>query len=140
MSCRRRSANTTSNTDTWTTVQLEREFFIDNLLVRIHFIIVMIRWTGLEPWEFELGLTSNARAARNPRSSAPHFPARSWVLLFFVYSSMLGDIRLWVGDIRLWVGDIRLWVGLTSKAGAARNPRSSAPHSPVRCRFLRARI
>ena len=29
----------------------EREFFIDNLLVRIHFIIVMIRWTGLAPWE-----------------------------------------------------------------------------------------
>ena len=26
---------------------LEREFFIDNLLVRIHFIIVMIRWTCL---------------------------------------------------------------------------------------------
>ena len=31
----------------------EREFFIDNLLVRIHFIIEMIRWTGLAPWEFE---------------------------------------------------------------------------------------
>jgi len=31
----------------------EREFFIDNLLVRIHFIIVMIRWTGLAPWEVE---------------------------------------------------------------------------------------
>jgi len=31
----------------------EREFFIDNLLVRIQFIIVMIRWTGLAPWEFE---------------------------------------------------------------------------------------
>ena len=30
----------------------ERESFIDNLLVRIHFIIVMIRWTGLAPWEF----------------------------------------------------------------------------------------
>ena len=29
-------------------------FFIDNLLVRIHFMIVMIRWTGLAPWEFEL--------------------------------------------------------------------------------------
>ena len=29
----------------------KREFFIDNLLVRIHFIIVMIRWTGLAPWE-----------------------------------------------------------------------------------------
>ena len=31
----------------------EREFFIDNLLVRVHFIIVMIKWTGLAPWEFE---------------------------------------------------------------------------------------
>ena len=30
-----------------------REFFIDNLLVQIHFIIVMIRWTGLAPWELE---------------------------------------------------------------------------------------
>jgi len=30
-----------------------REFFIDNLLVRIHFIIEMIRRTGLAPWEFE---------------------------------------------------------------------------------------
>ena len=27
----------------------EREFFIDNLLVRIHWIIVMMRWTGLAP-------------------------------------------------------------------------------------------
>ena len=34
-------------------VSTEREFFLDNLLVRIHFIIVMIRWTGLAPWEFE---------------------------------------------------------------------------------------
>jgi len=31
----------------------QREFFIDNLLVRIHFIIVTIRWTGLAPSEFE---------------------------------------------------------------------------------------
>ena len=31
----------------------EREFVIDNLLVRIHFIITMIRWTGLAPREFE---------------------------------------------------------------------------------------
>ena len=34
-------------------VDIKREFFIDNLLVRIHSIIVMIRWTGLAPWEFE---------------------------------------------------------------------------------------
>ena len=31
----------------------EREFFIDNLLVRIHFSMVMIRWTGLVPREPE---------------------------------------------------------------------------------------
>ena len=31
----------------------QRQFFIDNLLVRIHFIVVMIRWTGLAPWECE---------------------------------------------------------------------------------------
>ena len=31
----------------------ERGFFIDNLLVRIHFIIVVNRWTGLAPWKFE---------------------------------------------------------------------------------------
>ena len=41
----------------------EREFLIDNLLVRIHSIIVMIRWTGLASWEFESlfagGLTSS---------------------------------------------------------------------------------
>ena len=27
----------------------ERELFIDSLLVRIHFIIVMVKWTGLAP-------------------------------------------------------------------------------------------
>ena len=36
-----------------TAVPREREFLIDNLLVRVHFIVVMIRWTGLAPWEFE---------------------------------------------------------------------------------------
>jgi len=34
-------------------IQSKREFFIDNLLVRIHFIIEMIWWTGLAPWESE---------------------------------------------------------------------------------------
>ena len=37
----------------------EREFFIDNLLVRIHFIILMIRWNGLAPWSFELPFPGN---------------------------------------------------------------------------------
>ena len=31
----------------------EREFFFDNLLVRIHLITEMIWWTGLAPWVFE---------------------------------------------------------------------------------------
>ena len=31
----------------------ERAFFFDDLLVRIYYIIVMIRWTGLAPWKFE---------------------------------------------------------------------------------------
>ena len=31
----------------------ERDVFVDNLLVRIHFIIVMVGWIGLAPWEFE---------------------------------------------------------------------------------------
>ena len=39
----------------------ERQFFIDNLLVRIHFIIVMIRWTGLAPWGFEFPFPGTAR-------------------------------------------------------------------------------
>ena len=31
----------------------EKEFLIDNLLVRLHFIIEIFQWTGLAPWEFE---------------------------------------------------------------------------------------
>jgi len=46
------------------TLSLSREFFIDNLLVGIHLIIVMIRWTGLAPWELKFpfpgSLTSRA--------------------------------------------------------------------------------
>ena len=37
----------------WSMPAAEREVFIDNLLVRIHFIIVMVRRTGLAPWKFE---------------------------------------------------------------------------------------
>ena len=38
---------------------LERYFFIDNLLVRVHFVIEMIRWTGLVPWEFEFSFSGS---------------------------------------------------------------------------------
>jgi len=46
---------TVQDSGSWSGVALverEREFFIDSLLVRIHFIIEMIWWTGLTPWEF----------------------------------------------------------------------------------------
>ena len=46
----------------------ERDFFIENLLVRIHFIIVMVRWTGLAPWDvafsFPGSLTSTGRTCK----------------------------------------------------------------------------
>ena len=46
----------------------DREYFLDNLLVRIHLIIVMIRWTGLAPWEgYGLGLPAA------PASTSPYF-------------------------------------------------------------------
>ena len=44
----------------------EREFFIDNLLVRIQFITVMIRWTGLAPWEFEFPLPGSLASTLLP--------------------------------------------------------------------------
>jgi len=45
-------------------VQREREFFIENLLVRIHFMIVMIGWTGLAPWEFEFPFPGSLKSER----------------------------------------------------------------------------
>ena len=39
--------------------RVQRDLFIDNLLVRIHLIIAMIRWPGLAPWELELSLPRN---------------------------------------------------------------------------------
>ena len=47
----------------------QREFFIDNLLVRIHFIIVMIRWTGLAPWEFEFPFPAALEATQGQTDS-----------------------------------------------------------------------
>ena len=48
-----RGGNSTPPSSRLASPAREREFFIVNLLVRIHFIIVMIRWTGLAPWECE---------------------------------------------------------------------------------------
>jgi len=68
-----------------------REFFIDNLLVRIHCIIERIRWAGLASWEFEFpfpgGLTSTfLTGKRNYR----------W-FLYFTFLSFLYALVLLLG-------------------------------------------
>ena len=47
------------------TAPIERDFFIDNLLVRTHYTIVMIRWPGLAPWEFACPYIYTSVAAAN---------------------------------------------------------------------------
>ena len=50
--------------------RLERDFFTDNLLVQVHFIILIIWWTGLAPWELEFPFphSSHQPSALNPHS------------------------------------------------------------------------
>ena len=67
----------------------EREFFIDNLLVRIHFIIEMIRWTGLAPWEFKFPFHTLLQEAR--KQSAPPLPIE--IAPFFCDVSMDGSVK-----------------------------------------------
>ena len=73
------------------TCQREREFFIGNLLVRIHFIVVMIRWTGLAP--------RNALAGRCHTPLIPT-PATSQVIWGLMPSSIVWKIWTSVGDIK----------------------------------------
>ena len=50
----------------------ERDFFIINLLVRIHLIVEMIWWTGLAPWEFEFpfpGINTRLSFSETPITS-----------------------------------------------------------------------
>jgi len=58
----------------------KREFGFDNLLVRIHFIIVMTGWTGLAPCEFEFlfpsQLTSTLLVACRGNAKAHEFGVR----------------------------------------------------------------
>ena len=62
------------------TGRLETEFFIDNLLVRIHCNIVMIRRTGLAPWDVEFpfpgSLTSSFLAGTDRPASGLMDPPR----------------------------------------------------------------
>jgi len=61
-------------------VERQIEFFTDNLLVRVHFIIEMIWWTGLASWELEfsfpgrdmgdegLGIVLDSLSTSNPQA------------------------------------------------------------------------
>jgi len=82
-----------------TSVEREREFFIDNLLVRIHFIIVMIRWTGLAPWEFEFPFPGSFTSTfLGPLSMS--CSSQSWCCLLLLYS---GSAELYACSVVLWV-------------------------------------
>jgi len=88
----------------------EREFFIDNLLVRIHFIIMMIRWTGLAPWKFEFpfpgSLTSTFLG-----SQVHAFPSLGWALGF---GGLGNRVLLGLGVMGDGLGDRGCGLGVTS--------------------------
>jgi hypothetical protein len=46
----------------------EKDFFIDDPLVRIHLVIEMIWWTGLAPWEVEFPRRACTRGFCLPQS------------------------------------------------------------------------
>jgi hypothetical protein len=50
----------------------ERDFFIDNLPVKIHVIIEMIWWTGLAPWEFDSAILSTSTLIKNTLPRGPY--------------------------------------------------------------------
>jgi len=102
----------------------EIEFFIDNLLVRIHFIIVMIRWSGLAPLKFEFpfpgSLTSTflrtwqvpgVRAVRVHRRLRKVLPQPLYPNLL---SSYLLLSRLELSDTRVYEPLVRALLGSDS--------------------------
>ena len=58
--------------------QREEAFLIESILAQIHCIIVMTRWTGLAPWDFEFPFTGSLTSTflGRPRNSfMPQEPA-----------------------------------------------------------------
>jgi len=103
----------------------ERGLFSDNLLVRIHFIIVMIRRTGLVPREFKfpfpgsltstfLGLLSTAHAGCAVQIR--HFGARKSRGFFFIFTLVTGpgrSLSLKLSDTRVYEPQVRARLGTT---------------------------
>ena len=65
--------------DAFTHLSIEKKFFIDNLLVRIHFIIVVIRRTGLAPWEFEFPFTGSLTSGHRLLVRRVHAPTQGYL-------------------------------------------------------------
>ena len=82
----------------------ERVFFIDNLLVRIHCIIVMIRWTGLAPWEFQVSGVGGTLVPRRPIRRGAHAEAGCRYFFFFFYVTELSDTKVYAPGIRALLG------------------------------------
>ena len=57
-----------------------RQFFLDpnKVLVRFHFIIEMIRWTGLAPWEFEFPFPGSLTSTFLEACQLKHRPSTEW--------------------------------------------------------------
>jgi len=61
----------------------EREFFIDNLLVRNHFIIVVIRWTGSRHGSLNsLGRTYRSHRREGDRTPDHQTASSTWQPIF----------------------------------------------------------
>jgi len=71
----------------------EREFLIDNLLVRIQFIIAMIRWTGLAPWELKKGRTVRCGFVGRQGGLKGRAPARTLRTKSLLVSNPVKDDR-----------------------------------------------
>ena len=87
----------------------EPEFFIGNLLVRIHSIIVMIRWTGLALIRWTgLTLAALLRAASSLAAGA-----NSLSLSLLLSSLELSDTQVYEPSIRARLGTATNTAGLT---------------------------
>ena len=70
----------------------ERELCADNLLVQIRLVIVMIRWTGLAPWEFESLFSGSLTSTFVVRSAPPSPPTPAHCLrMNMIDSGLVGS-------------------------------------------------
>ena len=93
---------------------VQREVLIDNLLVRNHFIIAMIRWTGLAPWEFEFPLPGSLTSTF--LQSTPYQHASNTVASSAVLAAKRGGNRLtYFSDmcLKMAQANFRIWPHLS---------------------------